>query len=124
MKKVEIQEKSILVRVNKLFHDRMNDHEMYEATRGVWKVGKRRDNAELAFMLYRGEVKAIYKIQSWHPAGSTSYSTRLERDINIEGRWEFTGTKAEDKIKNKYLGCDVSHYFKKGNSNPILYINC
>ncbi|MFK0571689.1 hypothetical protein [Endozoicomonas sp.] len=87
-------------------------------------VANRRDNAKLAFMIYRGEVKAVYCIHSWFPAGSTTYTTRPEKDVNIDGRWEFTGSKAEDKIFNKYVGTDVSHHFNRGNSNPIFYLNC
>ena len=113
------RKKAILVRVNKLYHDHMSGIEKYEATRRVWKVGLRREKAKFAFMLYRGEVKAIYRIKSWHPAGSTAYSSRSEKDINIEGRWEFLGIKAEERIVNKYIGNDVSHYFKQGNSNTV-----
>lgn len=124
VKKIEINEKALLFRINKLYHDKMNEKEMYEATRGFWKIGSRRESADFAFMVFKGEVKEIYRIDSWHPAGNTMYETRPYKDINFSGRWEFQGRKAEDSIREKYLGGNVSHYFQKGNANPVFYINC
>lgn len=48
-----IQEKAILIRISQLYHKSMSPQELYEATRGVWKVGPRRNEAEFVFLLRR-----------------------------------------------------------------------
>ena len=122
--KVKIHEKAILIRINKLYHDSMTAEEMYEATRGVWRVGPRKDEADYAFTVYKGEVKEVYKINSWLPAGTLLYSTRPRTDIELESRWEFDGSLAEDAIRKKYISKSVKEYLPRGAANPITYINC
>jgi len=46
---VEITHRVLLIRVNRLYRYDMGDQELYEATRGVWRVGTRREQAEYAF---------------------------------------------------------------------------
>ena len=119
-----IEEKVILVRINKLYHDSMTPEEMYEATCGVWKVGERREEADYAFTVFQGEVKEVYRINSWLPAGTSSYNTRPTSDVEVEGRWEFNGALAEEGIRNRYIGKSVKEYLPVGAVNPIVYINC
>jgi hypothetical protein len=121
---ISIDEKAILIRINQLYHESMTSEELYEATRGVWKVGIRRDEAEYAFTVFRGEIKEVYKIDSWLPAGTFRYKTRSRADVEVAGRWEFVGSLAEDKIRNKYIGRTVKNYLAQGMVNPIVYINC
>jgi hypothetical protein len=79
----------------------MTPVELYDATRGIWKVGKqRREQADYAFAVYEGIVREVYRIKTWLPAGST-FSTRDPRGVKRRGRWEFvrdsrarTGTQA------------------------------
>ncbi len=119
-----IDEKVILVRINKLYHNSMTPEELYEATCGVWKIGPRRDEADYVLTVYQGEVKEVYKIKSWLPAGTLSYNTRPRSDIEVEGRWEFSGTLADKYIRNRYIGKSVKQYLHRGSANPIVYINC
>lgn len=118
-----IEEKVILVRINRLYHDFMVPEELYEATRGVWRVGDRRSKADFAFAVYQGEIKEIYRIDSWLPAGTLSYETRRRSDVEVKGRWEFQGSVANNGIRNKYIGKSVKSYLPFGASNPIVYIN-
>ena len=97
--------------------------ELYEATRGVWKIGDRRDDARYAFAVAGGIVREVYRISQWHPAGSTPYITRPASDVQVLGRWEFTGVVAPGAVRDKYLGRSVAHYFAQGNVNPITYVN-
>ena len=53
-KPVKISHKVILITINKLYRSRMSSDELYESTRGIWKVGKRRERAEFAFAIYQG----------------------------------------------------------------------
>jgi hypothetical protein len=128
MDKIKITENVILIRINRLYHENITEEELYEATRGIWRVGIRRENADYAFSVYRGEVKETFVIKSWFPACTLHYKTRNMQDaitkVKKEGRWEFMGELAEDNIRNKYIGKSVKHYLPFGSSNPIFYINC
>lgn len=42
----------------------------------------------------------------------------------IEDRAEFIGNIAPENIQKKNKYKSVEDYFKKGNANPIMYINC
>ncbi len=121
-KPTTIYEPAILVRINRLYHYGISDSELYEATRGVWRLGDRRNKAELGFAIYMGIVREVYRIQEWFPAGTTKYSTRT--DIKIHGRWEFVGEVAEDIIRNKYIDKSVGKYLTTNSQNPIIYVNC
>ena len=55
-KPVEVRHKAILITINQLYRSAMTEEELYEATRGVWKVGKRKDEAEYAMAVYQGIV--------------------------------------------------------------------
>ena len=121
---VEVKEKAILIRINKLYHESMTEKELYEATRGVWKVGTRRDAAEYAIAIFEGEVKEVFRINSWLPAGTLPYRSRSKSDVEVEGRWEFNGILAENDIRDFYLGKSLKSYFPKGAANPISYVNC
>ncbi len=39
---VEVRHPSLLIRVNRLYRHRVTSNELYEVTRGVWKLGERR----------------------------------------------------------------------------------
>lgn len=119
---VKIEEPSILIRINQKFREEMNQQELYETTRGVWKVGENRKKARLAFAVFKGIVKEVYQIESWYPAGSTQYQTRS--DFNKPERWEFIGHLAPEHIRMKYRNLSVEHYLAPNAQNPITYVNC
>ena len=119
-----ITEPAILIRISRLYRPGMSAHDLYEATRGVWVVGGRRDGATYAFAVHEGIVKEVYEIESWHPAGTTPYTSRSFTDLQREGRWEFLGRPAPDEVRGQYVGRSVAAYFERGNANPIMYVNC
>jgi hypothetical protein len=121
---IEITEKAILIRINKSFRENMSHDYLYESTRGIWKIGDRCENAEYAFAILNGVVLEVYKINSWHPGGTTHYKIHTKLNNVKTERKEFLGIIAEQSIRKKYVGEDVSHYFKRGASNPIKYVNC
>lgn len=119
-----ITDSVLLIRINKLYRYGMSELELYEATRGVWKVGSRRSSATFAFAVYRGIVREVYVIKSWHRAGTTPYQTRpLEHVVDAE-RWEFVGVLASQEIRGKYIDKSVEPYFAQNSQNPIKYVNC
>lgn len=120
---VDIDDPVLLIRIPELFRVGMSDRALYEATRGHWKVGMRRDGARYALALHDGVVLEAYAIERWQPAGTSAYTTRPERK-DPAGRWEFVGHVAPQAIRSKYVDRSVRRYLAKGNQNPIHYINC
>ena len=121
---VMISEPVILIRINQLFRYGMTADELYEATRGVWKVGTRRNQVEYAFTVFQGVVQEVYRVSGWHPAGTYHYRYRPMDEVKIPGRWEFEGLIAEESVRSKYLDKSVREYFGKRSQNPIMYVNC
>ena len=123
-KPIAIAEPSILIRINKAYRYDMTDDELYEATRGIWKAGVRREKAKFAFAVFRGCVRDVFVIDRWVPAGSTLYRTSVHDNVRVPGRWEFVGRRAGEAIRLKYLDGSVNQYFAQGAQNPITYVNC
>ena len=121
--KVQIEESVILIRINQHFRYSMTEMELYDFTRGYWKINiDRAKNAKYAFAVYNGIIQEVYEIKTWLKAGE-SMSVRGKIEI-IEDRAEFIGNIAEENTRRKYKYKSVEEYFKKGNANPIMYINC
>lgn len=117
-KPVEVRHKAILITINKLYRSNMTPLELYEATRGIWVVGPRRNKAEYAMAVYQGIVREVYRIDQWYPSGTLEYQTRDSSDFRNRGRWEFSGSVAGE-IRDEYVGFSVG----KGGQNPIRYVN-
>lgn len=122
--KVEVDDPVILIRINRLYRFDMTENELYEATRGVWRIGKRREDAKYTLAVLRSIVREVYEIEHWYPAGTTNYETRDESEIDKPGRWEFTGQIAHSAIREKYINKSVEDYFPLRAQNPITYVNC
>jgi hypothetical protein len=117
-KPVEVRHKAVLITINQLYRSDMTAEELYEATRGIWVVGERRERAEYALSVYQGIVREVYRIVKWYPAGTLSYYTRDASNFKSRGRWEFEGVVATD-IRDEYVGKSVG----RGGQNPIRYVN-
>ncbi len=123
MTELAITEPALLIRIAKLYKPDFTAAQLYETTRGVWRVGERRNRVQLALAVANGVVVEVFVVQGWFPAGSTKYCTRPLNDVNVEGRWEFSGAAASDAVRAKYVGKSVQHYFVRGAVNPVLYVN-
>jgi hypothetical protein len=113
-----VEEPAVLITINKTFRHGISSLELYEATRGFWVIGPRRDKVEVAVAVYRGVIREVYRIRNWYPAGTLEYRTR---DVGVNrgsGRWEFDGEVASD-LRAKYVG----RFVGKGGQNPIRYVN-
>ena len=118
-KPAEIEHPALLITINRLYRSDMSPDELLEATRGIWKLGKRREKAEIAMAVYQGIVREVYRIKSWHPAGTLNYKTRDSAKFQNLGRWEFDGEIATD-LRQQYLHKSVG----KSGQNPIRYVKC
>lgn len=136
-KRVKITHPSILIRINQLYRHGIDPIDLYDATRGYWVVGDRREKAKYAFAVFKGIVVEVYEIMQWFPAGAT-FSTRDEEFYNQNdeeyderydefespARWEFVGRIARHEIRDKYRNKSVDDYFSSNAQNPIQYVNC
>jgi hypothetical protein len=123
-KPVEVTIPALLIRINRLYRHNMPARELYEATRGVWKLSRRRTRAKFAFAVFEGIVRAVYEIDEWHSAGTTVYETRPTETVLRQGRWEFTGHEAPSGIRSHYVDRSVASYFRRGQQSPVVYLNC
>jgi|SRR6185437_16414822 len=105
---VKIEEPALLIRLTRLYRPSLSDAELYDVTRGVWKLGERRKLACYAMAINGGEVKEVYEIDGWHRAGSTPYTRQRIDPQQFPDRWEFTGQRATDAIRDKYVGRSVA----------------
>jgi hypothetical protein len=120
---VVVKEDAILIRINRLYRSNMNAHELYEATRGIWKLDLRRYKAKYAMAIYQGIVQEVYRIDRWIPAGYSEYTTRSPADLKVRGRWEFEGN-VEKRLSKRYVGKSVRKYFPKHSQSSVQYVGC
>ena len=123
-KPVTVAVPALLIRINRLYRHNMTAQELYEATRGVWKLGSRCIKARYAFAVFEGVVREVYEIDSWHSAATTPYETRDATKLTTDGRREFIGHVADVAIRDEYVGRSVADRFRKGLQSPVVYVNC
>jgi hypothetical protein len=119
-----VTEPAILIRIPRLFREGMSSEALYEATRSQWRLGPRRERAQLALAVVNGLVREVYRIEAWHPAGTIPQKVIVHTESPIPGRWEFVGTVAHEAERAKYIDHSVAAYFPRGMANPITYVNC
>lgn len=112
-KPVVISEPTILVILNRRFERNIDAERLYEATRGDWVLGARKSKAKYVVAVFRGLVRAVYRVESWDP---------VENNGAAKKRWRFTGTPAAEL--QHLLGGDVTSYLPGVSQNPIRYVNC
>ena len=114
-KPIVITEPAMLIRINRLYRPEMTPNELYEATRGNWTCGIRREQAKYAFAVYQGVVREVYEIKGWEQAETSADQASI--------RWKFTGEVAAELSAN-YKGGLVEDYFTQGAQLPFTYVNC
>jgi uncharacterized protein len=120
---ITVVDPAILIRINRLYREAMTEDELYDATRSCWKLGRRRTRAKYALAVFEGVVREVYEIAGWHEGGTTPCKSGIHKKPRTEGRWEFTGHKAEESVRSRYVGGSVSAYFTHGQQNPVKYVN-
>lgn len=61
---VAIAGPTFLIRINRKFRHNMSPLDLYEVTRGIWKLRRRRERAAYAMAVFGGIVKEVFGIQS------------------------------------------------------------
>lgn len=119
------EDRLLLIRVAREFHRGIDEAALYEATRRWWRVDARRRQLggprapDFALSVYRGVVRAAYRIEGWEPAPIEA----LKASTNMAGRWGFWGTPAAD-ILERYKFGDVTSMLPQAAQNPLRYVNC
>ena len=124
LKEEDIEDNIILIRINKRYRNDMSPQELYDATRGYWRLNvENAKKADYALSVYEGMVLEVYEIAEWLPALSTFMDRPGKPNPeNMKGRYEFVGRIAEDNIRKQFTDKSVKECFPQGNSNPIKYI--
>ena len=121
-KDAKITEPSVLIKLQKTFRYNMNPTELYDYTRGIWKISKvKQDEIKYAFAIFDNVIQEVYEVKGWFKAGET-FSVR-KGNWKRKGRYEFVGGIAKEKIRNKYIHKSVKNHFRWGAANPIQYLN-
>jgi len=75
----DIPDPVVLIRISELYRNGMSAQELYEITRGVWKLGlDRARGARYVFAIFEGIVKEVYEPESWQEARVAGYQTRKD----------------------------------------------
>ncbi|MGU9951808.1 MAG: hypothetical protein ACNYPH_05835 [Gammaproteobacteria bacterium WSBS_2016_MAG_OTU1] len=116
--KVDDCENVLLFNINRSY--KMEKNELYEATRGTWKINiKRACTIKYAAAVVEGVIREVYEIDSWHNAGTTKYETRSYLNKKDPKRKEFVGKVANGDIRkliNRKIGSwgqSPFHYEKR-----------
>lgn len=106
-----VEQRMLFVKINRAYSSTDGPHEIYEATRGHWKLSERGRNAVThAAGVAHGVVRGIYRVQDWFPS-------EVPGDIE---RWGFSGEPAPEL--SHIVGTHVRHLFKTdGQQNPVSY---
>lgn len=123
-KPIDIVDPVLLIRIKRLYRHDMPPEDLYDATRGIWKLGSRRAGARYALAVFEAVVREVFEIGAWHPAGTTTAQSAVHRPPFPSDRWEFTGQPASEPVRSRYRGGSVLKYLPKGLQSPIVYVNC
>ena len=120
-KEVTIKHKVIII-VRNPWNPDQPERIHYDRTRSAWKLGKKKDEADYAFLVHQGVVKRVYSIAKWFPDGTTFHTrnnpdpknTGYIKDYEIRGRYEFVGRLLanSDPISKLYLGKSIKKYIR------------
>ena len=113
----------LLVRLPRTYRPGISDLALYEATRGVWRLGPRRDGIRYVLAVLEGIVHEVYEVHGWQPAGTAAYETRTFDAVTLRGRWEFIGVRAANDVRQRYVGKSVRDHLPRGAQNPVTYVN-
>ena len=101
----------LFVKINRAYAPTHGPGEIYEATRGHWKLSARgRHAVTYAAGVAFGVVRGVYRIDEWFPS-------ELPGE---EGRWGFHGEPSPELAH--IVGTHVRHLFSlDGSQNPVAY---
>lgn len=112
----------MMIRISATYSDALSPLELYEMTRGFWRVDvERARQADYVLAVYQGIVREVYQVADWFPGGTT-FMQREEDGAWAKDRYEFVGRIADETVRQKYRLKNVAHFFLKGCQIPIRYV--
>ena len=108
----DITDNVILLKIKKFYREGMSARELYDVTRGYWRVASiKRERVDFAFAVFNGIVREVYKVEKWLPALSTfteRSDVRVCKPQKVKNeKYEFVGRIADEEIRMKYRGKSV-----------------
>lgn len=99
----DFEDDALLVCIRRSWRPDLNDEELYEATRGHWRLAEEtRRRTVHVFGFESWTIRSAYVVESWFPSEQPG-----------EGHlWGFVGH--EDRALGRYIGTSVEHLFKPG----------
>ncbi len=119
----EIKENIAIVKINHTYYEHISDLELYDATRGIWKIKLESvKNVDYVLSVAFGMVKEVYKVDIWVPANQLNRKTIPYDEVKGKNRIGFFGKVAEETIRKKYLNKSVAKLYKRGEANPVKIV--
>jgi hypothetical protein len=101
----------LLIRPNREYRYSMTPDEMWEKTRGAWKIGRR--DYKSVFCVHGGIIRGVWRVTGWDEKRS---------DWSPQGRRTFLGEPAED-LWSTYVGGYVGDYLPaRGGQLPFTVL--
>lgn len=106
-----VNERILFVKINRAYRPTDGPAEIYEHTRGHWKLSERgRATVPYAAGVAFGVIRGVYRVDSW-------FESEQPGDV---GRWGFHGEPAGEF--RHIIGTSVRHLFTvDGQQNPVAY---
>jgi 5-methylcytosine-specific restriction enzyme B len=102
-----VNTKILLVKIK----DDLYGEDLYKRTQGCWSGSiENASKVEYVFSIYQNQVKEIYEVENWF---------ECDRDENNKGIG-FNG-KIANLDFDKFRNLNISSFFQRGASNPIMY---
>lgn len=132
LKEEDIKHNILVIKINRLFHWNMTQKELYDATRGNWKVSISRVRREIdyVFAVYNQLVVAVYKPDEWHYVRDMIDVPRPHEfkngiDENSAARIYFISKNYEslDESQQFYLHKSIAELkVNQSAQNPVTYL--
>lgn len=121
---LETDERVLVIKIEHLWRQlieefkspaRVPNNRIYEAVRASWVVSeKRAESAKYVLAVAGGIVRGVYVSENWEPESDGSNRRRFRTDPD--------GVPQE--IRDSFLNTSVAYMSKRGQANPVFYMNC
>ena len=115
---------AIAVKINNTYKPDMTDFQLYDTCRTAWDIDKeKRSILKYVVAGCNRDIIDVFKVSARVDAGTTLNTINTEdKIVSAETRSEFVGKFAEDEIRDKYKGTQLTDYAEKSYGN-FVYMN-
>ena len=113
----------VIIKINRSYTPGMSALQLYDVTRGCWRRKiESVDSAKYALAVYKGEVVEVYAIDYWCHASKLNRETLPYNPQRENNRIGFSGSVANQEVREKYIGRSVKSFFKWGEADPVKLV--